>query len=359
VTHDHPRNDTDFLRCLAIVCIVNSHLDAYYPVPGLATGGMLGNSLFFMLSAFGLGLSWGRHPRPFSEWYGRRLRRILPSIWAFFALCVLPLAFVRDQLVLDPQLDFLSFLLFPPDLWFIRALLVYYLVVFVVISRGSDMDFYWCLLVLLTGAAYGIAYAGYLDLGVFSIEQPPFKILFYLLVVLLGVKLASRNDRIHYTGWLDLLFLTVCLTFVYCHKVLMTHGIALRLQCIQQLLMFPTLYYLVKLARCAFITERLMEYPVAGGAIQCISGLTLEIYCAHSVLKDVVMVLPLRFPVNLAVLLAGTILMAALIKYLGGLIAACVLTENPRGTPPVSLPDRQKSIRPSPDPTERETMLRV
>ncbi len=359
MTHDRPRNDTDFLRFLAIVCIVNSHLDAYYPVPGLATGGMLGNSLFFLLSAFGLALSWDNHPRPFSEWYGRRIRRILPSIWAFFVICVLPLAFVRDQLVLDPQLDFLSFLLFPPDLWFIRALLVYYLVVFVVISRGSDRAFYWCVLVLITCAAYGIAYAGYLDLGVFSIEQPPFKLLFYLLVVLFGVRLASRNDRIHYAGWLDILVLTVCLILIYCHKVFMAHGLALRLQCIQQLLMFPTLYYLVKLSRCAFITERLMEYPVAGSVVRYISGLTLEIYCAHSVLKDVVMVLPLRFPGNLAVLLASTILMAALIKYLGSLIATCVLIENPRGTQPAPLPDVPQSVLPSVNPTGRETTLRV
>ena len=105
MTLDSKRDDTHFLRFVAICLIVNSHLDAYYPTPMLATGGMLGNSLFFMLSAFGLAISWRSHPRPFSEWYGRRIRRILPPIWVFYALCMLPIAFVQDRCVLDPQLD--------------------------------------------------------------------------------------------------------------------------------------------------------------------------------------------------------------------------------------------------------------
>lgn len=51
---DYQRRDTEFLRCVAIIMIVNSHLDVFYPIPALGTGGAIGNSLFFMLSSFGL-----------------------------------------------------------------------------------------------------------------------------------------------------------------------------------------------------------------------------------------------------------------------------------------------------------------
>jgi peptidoglycan/LPS O-acetylase OafA/YrhL len=43
----------DFLRFSAIVLVINSHMDSFYPIPELGTGGALGNALFFMLSAFG------------------------------------------------------------------------------------------------------------------------------------------------------------------------------------------------------------------------------------------------------------------------------------------------------------------
>jgi len=49
--------DTQFLRAIAILLVVNSHLDRYYPVSHLATGRAIGNSLFFFLSAFGIYLS--------------------------------------------------------------------------------------------------------------------------------------------------------------------------------------------------------------------------------------------------------------------------------------------------------------
>jgi hypothetical protein len=328
MAQDTQRTDTDFLRFVATVLIVNSHLDAYYPWPMLATGGMLGNSLFFLLSAFGVAASWRNHPRPFSQWYGRRIQRILPSVWAYYVLFVLPLAFVQDKFVFDRRLDFLSHFLFPPDLWFVRALLIYYIVVFVIISREAERETRLCLFALATGAAYGVAYWGHIDLTTFAVEQPPFKILFYLLVVLWGVELARRNDRLRYAGPRDLAGLALCLAIIYSHKGLIIHGIGLRLQCLQQLLVFPLLYYSLKTARSPFLTERVMGRPLVGPAIHYISTLTLEIYCVHGLIKEYVILLGLPFPGNLAVLLAGTILLAVLVKYLGSFISAYVLTED-------------------------------
>ena len=38
----------DFLRVLAILLVLNSHLDNLYPISALATGGAAGNGLFFI-----------------------------------------------------------------------------------------------------------------------------------------------------------------------------------------------------------------------------------------------------------------------------------------------------------------------
>lgn len=61
----------DILKCFAALIITNSHMDILYPKFGaLATGGAIGDALFFFCSGFTLFL--GRMGR-FDNWYKRRL----------------------------------------------------------------------------------------------------------------------------------------------------------------------------------------------------------------------------------------------------------------------------------------------
>src|SRR5215831_9694789 len=76
------RVDTTLVRVLAMVLIANSHLEALYPRPWLAGDGLLGNSLFYVLSGFGLAASAATRGLPgFVPWYTKRLVRIYPSLW--------------------------------------------------------------------------------------------------------------------------------------------------------------------------------------------------------------------------------------------------------------------------------------
>src|SRR5262245_25129461 len=75
------RVDTTILRVLAIILIANSHLEDLYPARWLAADGLIGNSLFFLLSGFGLALSPRTNKGPFLAWYRRRLGRIYPALW--------------------------------------------------------------------------------------------------------------------------------------------------------------------------------------------------------------------------------------------------------------------------------------
>lgn len=60
----------DILKCLAAIIITNSHMDILYPCcKALATGGAIGDALFFFCSGFTLFL--GRMGR-FDNWYKRR-----------------------------------------------------------------------------------------------------------------------------------------------------------------------------------------------------------------------------------------------------------------------------------------------
>src|SRR5689334_7074479 len=72
--------DTTLLMALAALLIANSHLEAFYPRPWLAGDGLIGNSLFFLLSGYGLARSGRFVQRGFGTWFARRLVRIYSTV---------------------------------------------------------------------------------------------------------------------------------------------------------------------------------------------------------------------------------------------------------------------------------------
>lgn len=74
----------DILKCLAALLITNSHMELLYgKYSALATGGAIGDVLFFFCSGFTLFL--GRQGR-FDNWYKRRINRIYPTVFAWAIL---------------------------------------------------------------------------------------------------------------------------------------------------------------------------------------------------------------------------------------------------------------------------------
>ena len=70
-------NFIPYLKTLAVLLVINSHLDAYYPHSALATGGALGNALFFVVSGFCLA---DIHDK-FDKWYFYRVLKIYPQTY--------------------------------------------------------------------------------------------------------------------------------------------------------------------------------------------------------------------------------------------------------------------------------------
>ncbi|MFC1759382.1 hypothetical protein ACFL2H_11555 [Planctomycetota bacterium] len=76
------RIDTSLVRTFAIVAIVNSHMETYYPRPEVAIGGLVGLALFFMATGMGVNASRKTRTLSFPSWFGRRILRIHPSVVA-------------------------------------------------------------------------------------------------------------------------------------------------------------------------------------------------------------------------------------------------------------------------------------
>lgn len=69
----------NLLRVLAAICITNSHLANVWPISAIASGGMLGDVLFFAISGYCLYNSEFRL-RDFGKWYIKRIRRIYITV---------------------------------------------------------------------------------------------------------------------------------------------------------------------------------------------------------------------------------------------------------------------------------------
>ena len=107
----------DYIKCLACVLIINSHLTSLYPrqLYFLSMGGYFGNSLFFFSSGYCLAHIKGN----FLNWYRRRFTRVYIPY-----LCMLPLLFFAGWL---KGLDFWNIIMPFEKFHFIPTILILYI----------------------------------------------------------------------------------------------------------------------------------------------------------------------------------------------------------------------------------------
>ena len=306
-------SDTQFLRALGILIIINSHLDNYYPIPQIATGGAIGNSIFFFLSAFGLYLSQQKNKISFSQWFTNRISRIYPSLWLVLIFILMPLEIINGTLSIAETTSFIGNF-FNPPYWFLQALLVYYLITYVLLKNNNHKNIV-CALIILS-VIYFICYFSWVDLTKWSVEKSPFDLIHYLMIFIFGIFIATQNEKITYTGYSNYLMLAFIIMAVYAHKFLMSKGHYLEFQFIQQIAMYPIVVYLLKISRSPFIVSGLMKSKIMAPAARFLSNHTLEIYIIHETINNPVQKLQLPFPVNVFIFLILTFGLAAIVNKL-------------------------------------------
>jgi hypothetical protein len=209
--------ETDVLRVLAILLITNSHLDALYPIPGLASGGALGNSLFFMLS--GLGLSLSNKASEYGnifKWIFYRLSRIYPPLWVVLFCQVVFFHLKQPKNIFEYGYH----IFYPTDFWFISALVCFYVLTYPILRFNMQRWVHCIILVLMI--PYFLIYFGVLDLHHFSVESKGyFKWIFYYQVMLFGIWLApiylSWKEKILSNKLVD--FVSLAFPFIYCFEI--------------------------------------------------------------------------------------------------------------------------------------------
>lgn len=305
--------DTQFLRALGVILIINSHLDGYYPIPYIGTGGALGNSIFFCLSAFGIYLSQQKNSKPFSEWLNGRISRIYPSMWIVLLFLKMPLMLILGTFSAEYIITYIGQFFNPPH-WFLRALLVYYLLSFFLL-KATQRSKLFCMFGTL-GILYFALYFSWVDLSQWSVEDPPFKWIHYLMIFLFGIYLAMKNKSIAYTGSHNFIVLLLLVALVYGHKFLMTKGLYPEFQLIQQAAMYSIVFYLLKLSRSPFVSLMLSKSKMIASSVKFLSDHTLELYIVQETLAGPVLKLNLPFPLNAMTFIILIFICSAIVKRL-------------------------------------------
>lgn len=301
--------DTTFLRFVAILLITNSHLDKLYPLAAMSIGGQLGNSLFFMLSGFGLAASYRKKGDDFWPWLQRRLSRIYPSV----LLIALTAAVITGAVLEWGLVDYVKHLLWPTDYWFVSAIVCFYVPFYWLMSLRRTEVFLQ--LMALLCLPYFYFYLTALDLSSWSVEDGYFKWIFYFQVMLLGGYLATRDDAskpVVSMNWNSAL-LGLFVVAYFGMKFLVAKGIQTELQFLIHWLTFPIMVLSLFAMNTRVVKVIIMKSAVAP-FIAVVAGATLEIYLLQRYVYGNPYISAMEFPGNVTVfwpvVISGAILVA-------------------------------------------------
>lgn len=287
----------DILKCFAALIITNSHMDILYPkFDALATGGAIGDALFFFSSGFTLFL--GRMGR-FDNWYKRRINRIYPTILAWAILGSLFFGYHNsiDKVLLTGGGWFVScIMLYYVVLYFVQRYLIGYLKwVFMIVGLACAIWF----ILADTSANFNMYGEGYFKWFHFFI--------FMLMGAMIGV---SQQEYKFHCAWdgLKLIGCIVVFYMLYAFKDNMAYN---KLQMLTWLPLLGSVFYFYKVCNSELM-KRFYCHKIVGWLIKLIGGLCLEIYLVQtSLFTDKMNVI---FPFNLIVMLAIVVLAAYILR---------------------------------------------
>lgn len=291
----------NLLRLAAILLVINSHCDPLYPIPALATGGALGNALFFILSGYLLKLDGS-----FFGHMGRRIARLYPGMIIMLTADVL-----RGGTKIPSLKEALLNYVWPTAFWFVGAIVLFDILAFGLSKLRFQEHF--GRFSLFMAVLYFAAYFLIVDKSVWSVEEPGlrnpaqwFKLIYYFYIYALGFCLSSGPKKTTRMQPKTLLILALAFAAgsVGIKGLFVRRPELLAFQFLPQLMgiAFSLLALLWALAG----EERYLEITPVGfrKTVDMLANLSLEVYLTQFMAIDLCK--GLAFPLNMVLMLAGT-----------------------------------------------------
>ena len=265
----------DILKCLAAILITNSHMGALYPhFQQLATGGAIGDALFFFCSGFTLFLS---RKRSFVNYYKRRIGRIYPSVFAWAIIASFILGYNNDM----------RYTIMYGGRWFVACIMIYYIPLYFVHRYFMK---YICHIVIVVFVLAYLCLILYDNIGPHNIYGSGICRYFFLFIyMLLGAYMGTKayKDNVSNKYW--------CLQIV---SLIPLYGIVL------------CLYRICN----SEVLKKIYNSKAFGFVIRLIGGCCLEIYLVqYSLFTTDINFL---FPANIIIIFICIVLAAYLVRCL-------------------------------------------
>lgn len=306
-----------FLRAMASIIITNSHYTTVYPIKLIASGGLLGDILFFSISGFVL----INIRQKFIKWYKKRIIRIYPSIWIITSVYIL-LGFYTFQ-----DWTLIEYFIYPTYYHFIASIIILYIPYYIIIKNDflyKNIPKVMIFIFLIQLFIYIIFYdKSYYHID--NVREPMIRFLF-LQSMLLGLYFRKFDKKFRdsnkFSNWVMLGLTSV---FYFMSKLAFGNIQSIsNFQILNQIFIFITLYYFFK--AFAGIDTQLENLPLEfKNIIKFLGKLTLEIYAVQYViipnLSDLI------FPLNWILITVLILLTAYLLNLIGNKTSNIIQTK--------------------------------
>ena len=287
----------DIIKFMAALLITNSHMGALYPnsLSVLATGGAIGDALFFFCSGFTLFLKpMGR----FDSWYKKRINRIYPTVFAYAIICAFVFNISNDM----------RYTIIHGGEWFVSCIMIYYIIAYTIdklLSNHLYLAFIIASIITIT------AYFMWDKPNAYSMYGYTYlKWIFFFLFMLLGAIVGKKTIIV--SGKRSLILLLICVITYY--AIVIASQRYEKINDIQLLSLLPLLgatYFTYSLMNCNKAKE-LFNNRILNNIIMFVGGLCLEIYLIQIPLLKIDLELP--FPINYIAMFALIILSAYILR---------------------------------------------
>ena len=296
----------ELLKFFAVILVFNSHLDSLYgEYRMLATGGAIGDALFFFSSGFTLFL--GRFGR-FDNWYKRRIKRIYPSLIALSLFLS----------VLNTDMTISTIVFRAGGYWFINCIMVYYIILYFVRKyciRKPLVPF------LITTIVVLVFYCFEDSSTMFMYKGTYFRRLYFFFFMLAGAYIGNESYKLISKPLKDVVMLLISLVVFYgVSYIAGNNTVIAHMQVLTLIPLMGVVIYTYKLCCingvAGFLKTRF------GLCVRFIASICLESYIVWVALRPLVTIYIVDwFPLSLLIAFITTVVVAYIIRCLGRIIS--------------------------------------
>lgn len=297
------------LRTIACLLITNSHGEAVYPIRILASGGLLGDAIYFAISGYCL---YTLKETKFLPWYGKRLKRVYIPTWITAGLFIVTGIYgkIGAKRVLE-------LLIWPTHYHFVASILVMYIIFYFAVryinGGGTRRGHRLVQMVLAAAVLFLALFYTVCDRSYYHIDNVNNHIIWFLYFfsMMIGAYFRMNSDK--YLGkttvisWIGILGSGVLYiaTKLGCSRGLIPPTV----QWVNQLTLLVLLVFIFR----SFIGLEMFIKKVPSSVmapIQFISSMAFELYLAQAVIIPTFNTGKETFPYNFLIVMSITFLCA-------------------------------------------------